>query len=255
MNISSRFFCSIKAAGIHFLLSMLVAALAAALVFGIWYPYPFRELAGGRELFLILVGVDVACGPLLTMVIFNPRKPRTELLRDLCAIALIQLTALGYGMWSVWQARPLYLVQEVDRFKVVSAPALDASAVAALQGTLQPRWLAGPQIVAIREPKDAEERQKVMFESLQGGRDFGERAEFYLPYEGKAALKSINRAKPLSVFLQKHPDQQNAAQILAMKMGVDMREWLYLPIVARQDWVAVIDKQGQIQGFLRGDGF
>lgn len=32
-------------------------------------------------------------------------------------------------------------------------------------------------------------------------------------------------------------------------------QWLYLPVIARQDWVAVLDQQGQIQGFLRGDGF
>jgi hypothetical protein len=30
---------------------------------------------------------------------------------------------------------------------------------------------------------------------------------------------------------------------------------LYLPVIARQDWVAVLDKQGQIRGFLRADGF
>ena len=42
---------------------------------------------------------------------------------------------------------------------------------------------------------------------------------------------------------------------LALEKGADMAQWLYLPVVARQDWVAVLDKQGQIQGFLRGDGF
>jgi hypothetical protein len=29
----------------------------------------------------------------------------------------------------------------------------------------------------------------------------------------------------------------------------------HLPVVPHQDWVAVLDRQGQIQGFLRGDGF
>jgi hypothetical protein len=37
--------------------------------------------------------------------------------------------------------------------------------------------------------------------------------------------------------------------------GADMAQWLYLPVMGRQDWDAVLDKQGQIQGFLRGDGF
>jgi hypothetical protein len=30
---------------------------------------------------------------------------------------------------------------------------------------------------------------------------------------------------------------------------------LYLPVIDRQDRVAVLDKQGQLQGFLCGDGF
>lgn len=216
---------------------------------------PYRELSGGRELFLLVVAVDVVCGPLLTLVLFNPAKPRAELLRDLGLVVLIQMSALGYGLWTVQQARPLFLVQEVDRFKVITGPVLDGAAVAALPAALQPRWWKGPMTVAIREPKDAQERQTVMFESIQGGRDYAERPEFYLPYEGAAALKSLQRAKPLAVFLQKQPAQQAAAEALAAEKGADMAQWLYFPVIARQDWVAVLDPQGQIQGFLRGDGF
>ena len=57
------------------------------------------------------------------------------------------------------------------------------------------------------------------------------------------------------MFLQKQPNQQDAARQLALEKGVDLTEWFYLPVIARQDWVAVLNKQGQIQGFLRGDGF
>ena len=252
---SVRFQAAFKAASIHFFGSLLVAAMAASLVFGLWYPFPYRELSGGRELFWLVVSVDVMCGPLLTFVLFNPAKPRAELLRDLGLVALIQLGALGYGLHTVWQARPLFLVQEVDRFKVIAGLALDGPAVTALPAELQSHWWSGPLTVAIREPKDAKERKTVMFESVQGGRDYAERPEFYLPYEGAAALKSLQRAKPLAVFLQKQPDQQEAARKLAHEKGADMAQWLYLPVVARQDWVAVLDRQGQIQGFLRGDGF
>ena len=255
MVFSRRFPAAIRAASFHLLYSLVVALFAAALVFGLWYPFPYRELSGGRELFLLVVMVDVVCGPLLTTVLFNPAKPRIELWRDLGLVALIQLGALGYGLWTVWEARPLFLVQEIDRFKVTSAPNLRSSSIAGLPALLQPHWWTGPLTVAIREPKDAQERNAVMLESVQGGRDYAERPEFYLPYEGTNALKSLNRAKPLSVFLQKQPGQQAAATELGTKKGADIAQWLYLPVVARQDWVAVLDKQGQIQGFLKGDGF
>lgn len=255
MKIAPRASAAIKAASVHLLCSVLFAGLTAGLVFGLWYPFPYRELSGGRELFLLIVSVDVVCGPLLTLVLFNPAKPRAELWRDLGLVVLIQLGAMGYGLWTVWQARPLFLVQEVDRFKVVAAPDLRGASIAGLPPALQPGWFSGPLTVATREPKDAAERQTVLFESLQGGRDFAERPEFYLPYEGAAALKALARAKPLAVFLQKQPSQTANARALAAQRGADMTQWLYLPVTARQDWVAVVDQQGQIQGFLRGDGY
>lgn len=255
MIIAIRFRTAFWAACIHALCSLAVAILAGLLVFELWYPFPYRELSGGRELFFLVVAVDIVCGPLLTMVIFNSAKPRAELWRDLGLVAIIQLGALGYGLHTVWQARPLFLVQEVDRFKVIAGPVLDDASLAALPAALQPHWLKRPLTVAIREPKDAQERQRVMVESVQGGRDYAERPEFYLPYEGTAALKSLQRAKPLAVFLQKQPSQQDAARKLAAEKSADMAQWLYLPVIARQDWVVVLNQQGQIQGFLKGDGF
>lgn len=255
MTLHSRLSVAAKAAGIHVLCSMGVATLAAILVFGLWYPYPYRELSGGRELFLLVTAVDVVCGPLLTLVLWNTAKPRAELWRDMGLVVLIQLAALGYGLDTVWQARPLYLVMEVDRFKVISAPDLRDASLVALPQALQPRWVGGPVTVAIREPKDIEEKNKVLSKSVLGGADYGERPEFYLPYEGDAALKSLKRAKPLAVFLTKYPQQQAAARKLALDKGADMAQWLYLPVRGRTDWVAVLDQQAQIQGFLEGDGF
>ena len=255
MAMQQRLRAATRAAALHLVGSVAVAVLAAALVFGFWFPYPYRDLAGGRELFLLIIAVDVICGPLLTMVLYNPAKPRAELCRDLGLVVLIQLAALGYGLHVVWQARPLYLVQEVDRFKVLSMPDLDMAEVRKLPIPMQVNWVKGPITVAIRAPKDAEEQQKVLLESVQGGRDYAERPEFYLPYEGAAALKALLRAKPLAAFLDKQPSQRSAAADLAASKGLDMAQLVYLPVVGRQDWVAVLDQKAQIQGFLKGDGF
>lgn len=250
-----RFVAAIKVAFLHFLSCVFVALFAAVLVFALWYPYPYRELSGGRELFLLIIVVDVVCGPLLTLVLFNPAKQKSELWRDFALVILIQLAALVYGLNTVWKARPLFLVQEVDRFKVVNASSLNELAFASIPSDLKPGWMSGPVVVAIREPKDNKEREKVMFAAVAGGPDYAERPEFYLPYEGAAALKSTRRAKLLSLFLQRHPSQEEEALKLAAEKGSDIRQWLYLPVIAREDWVTVIDKQGKIQGFLRGDGF
>lgn len=100
----------LRASGIHLGLSLGIAALAAVVVFGLWYPYPYREISGGRSLFMLVVSVDVVMGPLITLVIFNRAKPRRELMVDFSVVALLQLAALSYGMWTVFVARPVHVV-------------------------------------------------------------------------------------------------------------------------------------------------
>ena len=255
LNLAPRFKDALRASLFHLVVTLVIAVLAAALVFLVWYPYPYQYLAGGRELFLLVVTVDVVCGPLLTAVVFNRAKPRAELIRDLALIASIQFIALVYGVYTVWQVRPLFLVMEVERFKVIYVADFGDVDLLNLPTSLQPSLFSGPHTVALRAPKDFQERNKVLLDSVQGGRDYAERPEFYLPYEGANALKTLIRAKPLSVFLQKQPDQSVVAQHLALQRKAEISEWMYLPVVARQNWVAVLDKQGQIQGFLKGDGF
>ena len=255
MSVAARVKYAAYASGIHFLATCALALLASALVFLVWYPYPYRDLAGGIELFLLIISVDAVCGPLLTLVLFSPAKSKTDLWRDMALVVVIQSAALGYGLQTMWQARPLYLVMEIDRFKVVIRHAIDKVALSQLPPELQTQPWVGPLVVGIREPKDAKERDKVMFEAVQGGRDYAERPEFYVPYTTAAAAKALVKAKPLSVFLQKQPSQLVAANELAAKKGADISQLMYLPVIARQDWVAVLNKQGQIQGFLKGDGF
>ena len=86
-----------RAATIHLGLSVLIASGAALLVFAVWYPYPYREISGGRELFTLVVAVDVVLGPLITFVVFDRRKPVRELVRDLSVVVLLQLAALSHG--------------------------------------------------------------------------------------------------------------------------------------------------------------
>ena len=62
------------ATGIHFLVTLTFAAIAAALVFLVWFPDPFQTMIGGTELFLLVVGCDLALGPLISLVIYNSRK-------------------------------------------------------------------------------------------------------------------------------------------------------------------------------------
>jgi hypothetical protein len=54
---------------------------------------------------------------------------------------------------------------------------------------------------------------------------------------------------------KKYPEQQAQAQSIAKEYGLELGTLAYLPIISRQDWIAVLDHRGQIKGFLKGDGF
>src|SRR5437762_8514172 len=95
-----------KAAAIHLGLSALIAITVVTAMLLVWYPPPYFNTAGGQGLLKILVGVDICLGPLLTLIIFDPRKKSLRL--DLSIIAMVQVAALVYGVWIMFEARPVY---------------------------------------------------------------------------------------------------------------------------------------------------
>ena len=148
-----------RAALLHLVGSVFVVALAATLVLWVWYPYPYNILSGGRHLFLILVAVDVTCGPVLTLILFNPRKSRRELVMDMTLVVALQVVALIYGVHTAYQARPLFLVHDVDLFRAVTVgdygDADVRAAMAQMDASLRPHLLRGP--VTVEQVRDSHE--------------------------------------------------------------------------------------------------
>lgn len=244
----SRFKFAFKAMAVHFGLSLLVAAIVAFLVFTLWFPYPYRELAGGRELFLLVMAVDVVCGPLLTFVLFSPTKPKKELRTDISLIVVIQLLALCYGIWNVWLVRPLYVVQEADRLTIITRASLDTRKLAALPAELQAPWFGGPVKVSLR-PLTPPEEQQVIADIKAGGNDSAERPDFYIPFDGS---KAYQNAHPLSNLAITQPAKQGEIdKVVAAAAGkYDIKQLRYVYIVGRHYWLAVLNPSGDILGFI-----
>lgn len=239
---------------VHLGLSALVAAGAAALVFVGWYPWPFREISGGRELFLIVVAVDVVLGPLVTFSVFDRRKPRTELVRDLVVVGMVQLAGLLYGLHTVFEARPVVMAVEVDRLRVVRAIDLseDDLAKAPPEWRNPPLW--GIQLIATRQARREEEMEAIQL-GLQGV-DLGMRPEFWLPATETTA-KLLAGAKPLAELRQRYPDGGHEIDraVAESRLGID--QIVYLPVMARRtDWVALFDRRsGASVGYAHVDGY
>ena len=244
-----------KAAGIHLGISLGIAALAAALVFLVWYPYPYGAISGGRELFLILITVDVILGPLITLAIFNRAKPRGELRRDLAIVGLIQLAALGYGLWTVSLARPVHLVFELDRFRVVHAVDVPSDLMDKVPAGIDPLPLSGPTLLSVRTFRDRNEEAEATLVALQGIA-LGARPDLWQSYEaGRAQV--LQAAKPTAQLKARFADRAGEIDTVLARAGRKPETTAYLPLAGRKTfWTVFVDPaSAEVVGFMPLDSF
>ena len=102
---------------IHLLLSVLVAVICLSIVFFIWYPSPLATAVGVTQIFLMMLAIDVTVGTILGFIVYKEGKKTLKM--DLTVIILLQLSALGYGIYSIEQGRPVWIAYNVDRFEMI----------------------------------------------------------------------------------------------------------------------------------------
>ncbi len=243
----------LAAAAVHLLLSGLIAACVAVVTLRFWYPGDIGAIAGGRQLFLLILGVDVVMGPLLTLVVFDRRKPRKELVRDLAVIAVLQLGALAYGLHTLYLARPVALVYEPGRFRVVSANDVRIEELAEARPEYRQLSLTGPLILGARGSKSNEERLK-SFDLALKGYDLGQRPSLWQPY-AESRAEALAQSRPLDELMSRYPERRAELMARLEALTLNPQEARFLPMVARDDWVALLNAQGDIAGFAPFDGF
>ncbi len=230
----------LKASAIHLCASLVIAALAAALVFGVWYPYPYREVSGGRELFWLVVSVDVVLGPLITLAVFNRKKPPSELKRDLLIVVLLQLGALGYGLWTVSVARPVHLVFEIDRFRVVHAIEILPELLDKTPQGIEPLPLTGPTLLAVRPFNNEKESLDATLAAIQGAQ-LAFRPDLWQPYL-EAMPQVLQVARPVAALKNRFPERVAEMDRVILAAGAKPENVVYLPMLARSySWTIFLD--------------
>ncbi|MDO9112742.1 MAG: TfpX/TfpZ family type IV pilin accessory protein [Polaromonas sp.] len=246
------------AAAIHLMLSLAVAAVAAGLVFGIWYPYPYREISGGRHLFLIVMAVDVIMGPLLTLAVFNRSKPVAELRRDLTVIGMLQVAALAYGLWTVSVARPVHLVFEIDRFRVVHAIDIPEEEMDRAPPELRQLPWTGPTLLSVRNFRSQQEGSDATLAAVQGF-PLGARPFLWQRYD-EAKPQILKVARPLGDLKNRFPDQVgiiDAALRSRPDRGTASESVAYVPMAGRDTfWTVLLDlRTTEVIAFVPIDSF
>jgi len=217
------------AAGIHFLVTLLLAAAAAALIFYVWFPGALADMVGGSKLFVIVIGVDVALGPLISLIIFNSKKPRRELVMDYVLVGLVQLAALIYGVYAVAATRPVFIVFHGERLEIVRAIDLeDADLALGTAQEFRTRSLTGPRLVAVQMPVDIQERNDLMFSAVNG-KDAERMPRYYRAYETRLA-DIAKEAKSLDQLHLLHVERQSVLDKAIKDSGISPEKLRWLLI-------------------------
>ncbi len=224
-------------AGIHLLVSVLVAALSAALIFFVWYPAPLDVVSGGLKLFALLAGIDVVLGPMLTAVVASPGKPRRELMRDIACIATVQLAALVYGLYAISLARPVAIVWEQDRLTAVSAA--DLAGTGWENSPLMNRFpWTGPSFVAVGAPKSSDESRRSLQRAAEGV-PLAQQPERWVDYASQKD-QVLRQARSASELIKAKPDNAQRLEDIARGAGIPVNQLRYATLFGRSGQATVI---------------
>ncbi|WP_180093067.1 MULTISPECIES: TfpX/TfpZ family type IV pilin accessory protein [unclassified Acinetobacter] len=133
----------------HFSCSIGVGLTLLALVFLVWYPAPLAKAEGVTHIFLMLLAIDVTLGPILSLLVYKEGKKTLKM--DLAIIILIQLSAMLYGLYSITQSRPVWIVQNGNIFQMVRANAILPEDQKDAKPEYQTKLWTGPQWVAVNQ--------------------------------------------------------------------------------------------------------
>jgi len=100
----------VKAFLIHLIAGAGVATLLSALLAAYWYPLPYFFADGGWQGLRLVLAVDCVLGPVITLIIYNPKKSARQLLADYAVVITLQVVAFGLGTWTVFRQHTAMVV-------------------------------------------------------------------------------------------------------------------------------------------------
>ncbi|EPF93058.1 hypothetical protein GCM10025882_06240 [Acinetobacter gyllenbergii] len=139
-----------KAFAVHLSLSALVGLVCAFIIYKVWFIAPLEIATKITPIFLMMVGIDIVVGPLLTFLVY--KKGKKTLKFDLSVIVIIQCIALIYGVFNIYQSRPLWIAFDQDSFYLVRANEVDLESEKKAAVAYQSRIVSKPQFVSVKRP-------------------------------------------------------------------------------------------------------
>ncbi len=227
----------LRAFFMHLLISGILALISLALVYLVWNPAPLYKATGITKIFLLMLGIDLILGPLLTFIVY--KKGKKTLKFDLFVIGLLQLIALVYGLYHVYEGRPVWIAYNVDRFDLVRVNEIDTRKLdQAKPEYRQPSFTTPKYVAAIIPNDDIEQKNQILFDEIGNGIAPSQRPELYQPLE-TVYPNIVKRALPLTQL-----EQFNNSQLVKQTLEKYPQADSFVPLKANAvDMTVLIDKK------------
>ncbi|MDN5626199.1 MAG: type IV pilin accessory protein [Acinetobacter sp.] len=206
----------------HLLVSLLIAIAVIALVFFVWYPSPLATAVGVTHIFLILLVVDVILGPLLGLLVYKEGKKTLKM--DLSIVVFIQVIALSYGIYSIYQARPAWIAFNYDHFELVRNNNIKTDHIDKAEDQYQqPTWLT-PRYVAVKQATDPTEQQIIQMGAMLNGISLAQYPEYYI------SLNQVKEQMKVKAHALSELSQWNTDIVVQQTLKVYPNATAWLPL-------------------------
>jgi len=231
----------------HFSASLLIFSALVTVQLAIWYPSPFFSASGGWQGLKIVALVDLVLGPLLTFIIYNTKKPFSELARDISIIIVLQLTALIWGIYTVHQQRPVVVAFWEDRFFTIPAVAITGQGIDL--DTLEQYGDRPPYYVYIKKPVTPEEWAPVLKKIQDDEIGPHQQTELYQPLQGHFDV-IYKREVDIDEIMQANATMHAEIQAVLEQTDTELHDNHYIALESRyRNIVLIFDKHDQLIGY------
>lgn len=238
----------LKAFTAHLVISAVVFTLIIAITVWLLYPPPFFWIDGGLQITLLAASIDIIAGPLLTLVVYRPNKPR--LVMNLAVIAAIQFGALAWGVRVLYQERPVLMAfvgYNQNRFFPITE----------LQVSEGPRSLdelralsdQRPPMVYIELPEEARDARRVLTGSPTS---VLRQTERFRKIEGERLQYMVRASRTPKQYEIIAPEMAEALKRFAAGNGKKLEDYAFIPLYGRfgSAMLAISPADGHIVGVV-----
>lgn len=241
----------VRACLLHFFISLLIFTAIFLILINLWYPEPYFKVSGGWQGLRIAAPVDLILGPLLTLIVFNPLKSLKELKSDLSIIGIVQISALIWGIHTIYEQRPVALVFWENSFLTVAATELTEHNYPLEK--LAELGRDHPVMIFAEKPRDKDGLNRLLENLEKHNIAPHHQTEWYRPLLPNFPA-ILNFQIALSDKFKQNPVIQTQMKNLEIQSGINKANFRYFFMQAKyKDMVVVFSSEGKLVGYLIQD--